>query len=572
MIFELLQHQAYRMVYVSAAALFIYLFCIFIYQVIYPKKKIPYIVLLLGFSILPVLSILRKGIYESGDLSLHAARAMDFYTSLENGILIPRWASELNATYGYALFQFIYPLPYYIISLFHLVGFGFIDSVKMLLITMYLLSGITMFYWLRRHVKEKNGFLGSLFYLFAPYHFVDLHFRIDIGEVVAFVLLPLILLLIDVCHEKKSIYWYFVCGFSIALLVLSHPAISMYGLGLVVLYVVFALRGTVQSKITLFSPVILGVLFSAFYWIPVIAEKSFAEQSVVESVLEFPTIKEYIYSPWRYGFLFQGPMGELSFVLGYGHWLVTLIALYSLIFKKTKDKNLLFFTIIFLACFFVLQKLSKPLWDNIFLLKSTLLPYRLLVIVALATSAMSAFLMNRVKSKVLYCALVILVICTSILNWGNRRMIPEIGDREISSNLPLISSQGECFWPAITRTKTSTHECEDTLPSSHIEVLDGKSSVLSEKRSILVHSYHIVADEESRIRENTHYFPGWKLLIDGKEKEIISDDGVITFTLEKGVHDINLTFEDTPVRRFALAISIVALLISGGYLLWRRSY
>ena len=163
---------------------------ILIYRYIYPKKKINLIVLLILISILPLLSILRPGSYESGDMSINAIKTMSFYSSLREGHFIPHWAGNLNALYGYPLFVFTYPLPYYLAAFFHVFGFSFIDSIKCLLITAFIASGLTMYLFLKNEFGEKAAFVGSICYLFSPYHLMDMQFRVDIGETLAFVFLP----------------------------------------------------------------------------------------------------------------------------------------------------------------------------------------------------------------------------------------------------------------------------------------------------------------------------------------------------------------------------------------------
>lgn len=567
MIQEFLQHPPFRMVFMSLIALFIYLAFILVYQYIYPKGKIPYVLLLLGFSTLPVVSVFREGIYESGDLTLHVARFMDFYKSLSEGVFIPRWASELNATYGYPLFEFIYPFPYYLASIFRVVGLTFLDSIKVVLITTYILSGVAMFYWLKTHMEEKHAFLGGIFYLFAPFHLIDLHFRNALGEMTAFVFIPLSLYLIDQSTIKKTFLWVFLTGISIALLILSHPAISMYGFDVIFLYITFVIKVKTREKVKLFVGPLLGLSFSAFYWLTLFLEKKYVYYPVMNNTLVFPNFHEYFYTPWRFGFLFQGPFGELAMVLGYTHWVIVLLSIYFFLFKKIKNRFLSFFTILFLGAFFLLQEISKPLWENIFLLKSTYLPYRLLSISMFATSAMAAFCMKYLKNKFLYYLLICLVIMTTILNWGNRRNIPEINDEQIAATLPLASAAGECFMPGISITK-SEDSCFDTIPNSHIEVVAGEAEINAQERKTLVHSYIIDANEESVIKENTHYFPGWNIFVDGRQKEIVPDNGVMTFTVDKGNHNVELVFQDTSVRKYATAISVFAFLVSGALLLY----
>ncbi|TSC84065.1 MAG: putative membrane spanning protein [Microgenomates group bacterium Gr01-1014_16] len=75
------------------------------------KFKPRNLIILLLLSLLPLYSLLNKGVYESGDLAINVFKSMEFYTSLSEGNIFPGWAGRLNAAYGYPLFNFTYPLP-----------------------------------------------------------------------------------------------------------------------------------------------------------------------------------------------------------------------------------------------------------------------------------------------------------------------------------------------------------------------------------------------------------------------------------------------------------------------------
>jgi hypothetical protein len=158
-----------------------------------PHKPRYWFLFLCVFSFLPLLSVLRSGTYESGDLSINVVKTIAFSDNLREGNLIPRWAGESNATYGYPNFIFAYPLPYYLASLFHYIGFSFLSSVKLVLIFSFLLSGIFMYKFLSKLVNPPSAFMGSIAYLFTPYHLINLHFRVDIGELLAMAIFPLAL-------------------------------------------------------------------------------------------------------------------------------------------------------------------------------------------------------------------------------------------------------------------------------------------------------------------------------------------------------------------------------------------
>ena len=315
---QFLTNPPFRMVFMSLIYLFIYLLILILFKIFIPHKKIPYWIVLLGFSILPTLSILREGSYESGDINIHVVRTMDFYKSLSEGIIIPRWAGNLNSTYGYALFSYFYNLPYYISSLYHLLGFSFLGSVKFFLISTYIASGLTMYLWLRGHFSKKASFLGSILYLYAPYHLVDMHFRNAVGEMGAFVLIPLSFYCIDRVIKKRQFLWIFFTGISTFLLLLSHPAIFVMESILITAYAFIRLKEkTLINIIKVFSGIFLGILYASFNWLPILLEAKYVYQRQDEIILSFPKFSEILFSPWRFGLLFQGPNGELSPIIGY---------------------------------------------------------------------------------------------------------------------------------------------------------------------------------------------------------------------------------------------------------------
>ncbi len=77
--------------------------------------------------------------------------------------------------------------------------------------------------------------------------------------------------------------------------------------------------------------------------------------------------------------------------------------------------------------------------------------------------------------------------------------------------------------------------------------------------------YKIAAQQKIRMVDNTFYFPGWKVYIDGKETLIEFQDmnyrGIITYYVPAGNHDILVRFEDTKVRRVANSISMATLIL-----------
>jgi len=558
----------YKLVVVSFISFVIALILISIY--LYFTKKKNYLWLLLLSSLPPLVSIFRQGSYESGDLSLNVYKTMALFASLKDGIIPANWAGTLNATYGYPMFNFAYPLPYYLASMFHLVGFSFLDSVKLVLAVSFILSGIAMYYFLRQYLIPFASFVGAIFYLYAPYHLVDMHFRVDIGEMTAFVFVPLLFLFSTKLLRSYTPFTLIFLAFSLAGLLLSHQAVSLMTLPFWSLYMIILLisgKYSLRDSLPICIATALGFGLASFYVLPVIWELQYTLQPSMAQI-EFPTFREFFYAPWRYGFLFQGHQGELSFLIGYAQLIILIITPYFLWknpLKKIHKIILTFAFVSFLVVFFMMQSFSEPLWHIIPLIKNFQFSYRLLSLEIFFTAIFAAFLTPYLPKKYMVLLLFIAVFST-ILNWGNRRNMPELTDTYFVKNLPFSTYEGEGLTPAAPKWVDDTQPWFQSPPKKHLEILEGIGNIEQLNRSTTVHTYRASASSSLLVQENTLFFPGWEVFINGKEVPIrISDtknqQGVMHFSVPKGTSTLEVVYSPTPIRKISIFISLASLLI-----------
>lgn len=534
------------------------------------RRKVNLFYLLILISILPIVSIARAGTYESGDLSLHSKLAMPFYQSLREGNFIPQWADKLCGGYGCPDYIFMYIFPYYVISFFHFIGFSFIDSVKLLVATSFVASGIAMYAWAKEEFGKISAFVSAIFYVFAPYHLVNTHFRVDIAECTSYLFLPLNFLATKKIFEKKSKRWFIFQALFLTLLILSHQAVSLSFFFFIILYGFLTWRKSHQ-KLIMFAyysaSILSALLLSAFYWIPILIEKQYIMWGK-HAFITFPEIYEFFYSPWRYGFLFQGPIGQLSFIVGYIQWIIFAVSIFFLIRLRRHNALLIFFLLSFVAIFYMMQSLSKIAWEIVPLIKNFQFTYRLLNLSSFFISAVAGIIVVKFKNKQFIILVCFLAIFPTILNWGNRRTIPEIGDEYLLNELTY---EKQVFGDFVT-PKWVNLENIDLLQKrkDQIEIIDGKAIILKKSLSSTKHEYLIDAKKSSTIKDNTFYYPGWALRINNKEAPIdyISKKhpGIITFRVNTGIQKVDLKFENTPIRTISLWISIltsIALVIFG---------
>ncbi len=562
-------HEPFKMVFVSLAASVILLIGLFFYRFVYPKKKINLLALVILISILPIISIFRQGSYETGDLSLHTKLAMQFFENLQQGVFVPQWIPNHCYRYGCPVYIFLFILPYYFISFFHLFGLSFLASTKLLLMLAFISSGIGMYTWMKDEFGEKSGFVAAMFYLFAPYHLIDLSFRVSIGELVSMAILPFLFFSTKRLIETKQANFFVLNAVLFGLLILSHQVTSFISLPLLLLYsVVVWIRNkkrTLHALATEIFSLLTGMLLTVFYWLPIIVEGKYTKYGH-DIGISFDHLAGYFYSPNRFGLLFQGHMGQLYFNIGYVQWIIIIVALYLFLRKKIqgKDKVLLGGALLLFGIFFfMMQPISKPIWDTLPLIRDFQFAWRLMIEIIFFVSIMAAIVAKTFPNNKFITFICVITILYTILNWGNRKTEPQINDAVLLNQPLFVEHPGK--WGVEFTTPIWVDEYKPwigSVPKSHMEVLSGKSQISEISRQVIKHEYIVLADTNTRLKENTFYYPGWEVLvndhpvaIDYKNKKY---PGVITFNINKGLYKIDVVFSRTTDRIIGDIISIIS--------------
>jgi len=523
-------------------------------------------------SLLPLFNLITPGLPITHDGLDHVVRIANFYQSLTEGILIPRWAGNLNWGYGHPILMFLYPLPSYITSLFHFFGFSYIDSLKLIFASTYVFSGIFMYLWLKEFLGNKAAIVGSILYLFAPYRFVDLYVRGALGEHVAFTFIPLVLYAMykfNKLSNKNSFRNYYLRGLivsiSFAALILSHNAISLLFIPFVLFYL-FYLFIENKSKIKLvLSATFLafGLLFSFFFWFPAFTEGKYTLRDIVtagEYVKRFVEPLTLLYGQWNFGGsgLFSVQVGIVHITL-----VILSIVLFSKLFKKTDKQKYLYLGVVsFLTVSILLMfKEFNFIWEKITTLQKLQFPWRLLSMVVFSTSLIGSLFISKANPKYRNVLVIVTVLLSIIftLNYWHAKQYTKIDDRYFNVIFNGTTDTGESapIWSIRFMEKK---------PKDTIEVIEGKASIIKLDRKSTYHEYLIDAKEKTRIRENTLYFPGWKVydnynLVNNVQFQDPKNRGLITFYLEPGMHNIIVKFEDTKLRKTANLISITSVIL-----------
>lgn len=541
------------------------------------KKTNIILLFFLAFLLLiPLVDLLHPGFAITHDGQDHIARIANFYANLQQGILIPRWAANLNWGYGHPILMFLYPLPSYISSLFHFLGFSLIDSTKIVYFLGMFASGFAMYAWLSRFWNKEASLFGSLLYVIAPYRFVEIYVRGDIGENLAFVFVPLVLLYIhnlSVREEKEDIVF---GSLSFALLILAHNAISLMFLPFFLLYIFYKAYVHVKKKkkflIRSSMVLLLGFALSAFFWVPGLLEGKYTLRNIVTSGSyndRFTTFSALLYGPWSYGI-----SGQFTVQLGIINWIsvVLSLTLFPILYLK-KDKKVIFSILLILTTFFAIFLMlpySQFIWAKIMLLQNFQFPWRFLAITVFTTATLGALIIASIPStKLRYLALVVGIVSILFFNrdyWHAKGYM----------------QKKETFFTGIYNGTTDTGESApiwsvrfmEKTPKLPMQVIAGNATITQLQRKITYHSYTISSNGNARILENTLYFPGWSVKVDGNKVPVQFQDeryrGLMTFYVPNGKHQVEIAFGETKLRLISDLISVLAICILISIELWGK--
>lgn len=549
------------------------------------------IVIVLLFALLAGRTLLTSGYFNMHD-DLQLMRQLEMEKCFYDGQIPCRWVPDMGYGFGFPLFNFYPPLPYLVGQVFRTVGFTFIDTIKIVFLLSFLVSGVTMYLLSKEFFGKLGGIVSSVFYIWAPYHSVDIYVRGAMNEAWALAFFPLILwtgykvLVVERATKgwrKEIVKWVIALSLSWSALLLSHNLMAMIfapvfaGWCLIFLW---KKKDLVSSIKYLVSSGFLALGFSAFFTLPAVLEQKFVHVDTLvmgyyEYIAHFANISQLLFSRfWGYGPSIWGENDGMPFTVGHIHWVLSLIIiailLYGFVLRKKFSTNrtlyaIIYFFVVGWLAVFMIHSRSTFIWHAIAPLKFVQFPWRFLALVILSFSFVSGYVAVILKSygKLRLVFTGILLTGLVIFNWNY--FLPLGGKMG-----PLTEAQK---FTGAAWDLQRTAGIFDYLPKSAIEnpkegmnrlteVIDGKSVITNELEGTDWAKFNISVDSEAAlIRVGIFQFPNWKVYVDGKEVEVQIPDtekwGRIYINVPKGTHDVYFKLHNTTIRSVANTISLI---------------
>ena len=188
--------------------------------------------------------------------------------------------------------------------------------------------------------------------------------------------------------------------------------------------------------------------------------------------------------------------------------------------------------------------------------------HRLLLPIALSTSVLAGYLAisfsDTQRKKIFIYLLIVITIGYTILNWGHRRLITEINDYTLRKNVWISTvTEGTTAYFLNNRWADINNFWFSKIPNDHLEIIQGKGTVREIKRKSTQHNYIVNAQTPIVIKENTLYYPGWKLKSNFNDIFVYPGKrGLIYANLPSGIQYLELKYEDILPYKIAKTISI----------------
>ncbi|HEX8923465.1 MAG TPA: hypothetical protein VF828_01885 [Patescibacteria group bacterium] len=499
--------------------------------------------------------------YFSMQDDMHVFRLQQFDQCVRDLQIPCRHIADGGFGYGYPLYNYYSPFPYAYAEVFHLLGFSFIDSLKISFITPNFIRAFSMYLLGTALFGPAGGLLSSALYTLAPYMAVNNFVRGALAEHWALSILPLVF-----WAFYKSKYNLFIK--SLAILFLSHNLTTLYVLPSLFL---FAL---VTGKIKpLLKNSFISFLISAFFLLPAFFEKNLVTvntmtQGYFQYIIHFATLNELFISRfWGYGASLWGPKDDMSFQIGFVHWILPLVIfLYALFNSKLKHRKfILSFFVLGSFAIFLTHNKSTSIWKLLPFMAFYQFPWRFLGLAVFCFAIISGSLTQiKFLKKILYPLILFLVVAVITLNFSYFHediRYPYLTDSQKLSPAEIYRQSGaglKDYWPS------GTAEFPTVMAPGEPSAVSGTFENLSfvKKSNLITGQVKVVTPTADLILPVTN-FPVWKLTINNNPADFSVDPkyGQIILHLGSGLNTFKLSFTNTPLRTFANLLSLIGLAI-----------
>lgn len=519
--------------------------------------------------------LLRVGYYPMHD-DLQVMRVFQMRRCLDDGQIPCRWSPDMGNNYGQPMFNYYSVFPYYTGMVFNLIGFSYVDTVKILFLLSLIVSGWAMYALVSLWMIPVAAIVAAVSFMSVPYHALDIFVRGAMSEVWALSLLPAVLAAVTYLVRKQTPARAVVLALLLGAFLTTHNLTSIISAPIILIYGLINLWLVGNKKrFFLFSlaGTLLGIGLSAFFTLPILLERNLImQESLITDYFNFhahfTTLRQlFLNLNWGYGPSKFGPDDDISFFLGIGQMLVLVMSPVIVwgSFRKNKQTGIvaLFFMIITGIGVFMTHGKSVLIWDTFKFLAIVQFPWRFLGLFALGSAISLGFMINALPKKIILVCATILSLFLIVSNFSYFRFEKYFywinDEQKLSGELYNLQVRAAMLDYLPNAVKKIPIEKASVGPI----VRQGRAEInYFDKRSAYFSTEIDVSEDETIIDFPVVYFPNWTLYHNRSEQPFDfnydNDYGVISIKLDRGHHLIQAWLENTTARWIGNGITLLS--------------
>jgi hypothetical protein len=530
------------------------------------------------------------------DAIAHITTIAQFHKAMSDGELPVAWGDGF-ANYGLPLGTIAHQIPAYLGGLLTFITHDPLLSFNLVYLIAAVMSAILFYVFLTLFFSAETALLATIFYSLAPYRIMNLYMRGAMPEFASAVWVPLLLIAMYFIQKNGRIVWYFVFGLGVLGLILTHPMMLIVYAPMLGIWALLKFRTNLRKWLRVIGTAVVALLISAYYFLPLTLEVKYlyyGSMSNYYSRNQHTTLDTFTNPLWRYNCVFRndifgrcqltkGGVTEtiiMAVLLGIGLSVFLQRKHIGRYFHKVRAQwdnylttssltDLFIFTLVGASVSIFFSSIAlEPLYERIKVMSSIQYPWRFLssylFFPPIALAIMFEFIRIKKWSNYLWYGMVIFIVLARFpqIYAKNYTHIPIADYYFTPYNLHSLTMN--TIWSGDSRDYPVRRE--------KAEIIQGKGKIVKRSLKNASRVYTIQADTDVRISDNTFYFPGWHVYVDGVETTVEFQDptyrGVITFAVPKGEHEVNVVYKDTKVRAIGKVITALSILCCGLFVVY----
>lgn len=217
--------------------------------------------------------LIKSGLVQGHDLLFQLNRIQALSDAISNGDLFPKLFHYQNYGFGYGTPLFYSNFFIYIPAILMNLGLTLTVSYKIFLVLCCFLATVSMYYCSYTIFESKKvSYISCVLYIFSSFRITDVYVRAAVGEILAFIFIPLIVLAIYGLLARKKNCW-LLMSLAFTGLLLSHNISFLICCGVFAIYLIVLYKQiNRRTLVIILKAVILSLLLSAFYLMPMLEQ------------------------------------------------------------------------------------------------------------------------------------------------------------------------------------------------------------------------------------------------------------------------------------------------------------